>query len=90
MNEPRFACVAFNKRSGKIFKSLEAKFGSATLRLWALQNTPKSRDTIIFDLNSGDVVAYYEGTEDFPKVYEKDLGNIEQYCAGLLRVMQRA
>jgi hypothetical protein len=93
MEELKTYClVRFARRSGKIDTTLEG-IGSGLLRLWALQNTTKTKDTIICEKDTGIVCWYYEGTGDFPKIsdYEKEnLGNIEDYCTGLLEALQEA
>ena len=65
--------------------SLEGK-GKAMLNPWALQNiTSKTKDTIIFEKGTGNIIAYYyEGIRNFPNVLKEDLGNIEDYCPGFL------
>lgn len=78
--------VRFNRKSGKVDTTLES-LGSAMLRMWALNNCTKTKDIIIFSKKTGNVVMYLEGTETFPKVFEKELGNIESYCPGLLEVV---
>ena len=90
MEMKRYFLVRFNRRSGKIDKTINA-YGHALLSLWALQNTTaKSKDTIIFD-EDGWVHSYYEGTGDFPKItdYHKkyeELGHvhIDTFAEGLL------
>ena len=74
--------VRFTRRTGKIDTSMEG-LGTGMLRLWALQNTTKTKDTIIFEKDTGNVCWYYEGTGDFPKIYEDDLGHIDDYCPGM-------
>lgn len=79
-----YALVRFSRKSGKIDTVMTAT-GNAMLRLWALQNCPKSKDIIIFHKTRGDVVWYLEGqTNDMPKVYDKDQPNVEEFCPGLL------
>lgn len=78
--------VRFNRKSGKIDTTLEAT-GSAMLKMWGLHNTTKSKDTIVFNKETGEIVAYYEGTGDFPKIH-KEAGNIEDYCSGLLEAIK--
>lgn len=86
MNELRkYYLVRFSRKTGKIDTSLEA-LGSAQLKWWGLTNTTKTKDTIVFDKETGEIAAYYEGTGDFPKIYE-DGGNIEDYCEGLLEAI---
>ena len=88
MEEIKTYClVRFARKSGKIDKTLEG-MGSGMLRLWALQNTTKTKDTIICEKDTGKVCWYYEGTGDFPKIEDTDLGHIDDYCPGLHSVLQ--
>ena len=82
-----FVLVRFTRRTGKIDTTIEC-LGSARLKMWALHNTTKSKDSIIFNKETGNVVIYVTGTGDFPKV-EKDCGNIEDYCKGLLEEVNK-
>ena len=78
-----FCLVRFKRNSGKIDTTLE-DIGCASLKLWALTHCPKTKDIIIFNKGNGNVEQYLEGTGDFPRVYEEELGNIDSYCPGLL------
>ena len=78
-----FCLVRFSKKTGKIDTTLEA-MGCAMLKMWALHNCPKTKDIIIFHKKTGDCILYVEGTEDFPKIFKEELGNIESYCPGIL------
>ena len=82
-----YCLVRFARKSGKIDMSLEGT-GSGMLRLWALQNTTKTKDTIIFEKDTGKVCWYYEGTPDFPRVEDEGLGHIDDYCPGMLAAVQ--
>lgn len=82
-----YCLVRFNRKSGKIDKTLEG-MGTGMLRLWALQNTTKTKDTIICEKDTGKVCWYYEGTGDFPNIEDTNLGYIDDYCPGLLKVLQ--
>lgn len=82
---PTYYLVRFNRKTGTIDTSLECK-SSAMMKLWALHNTTKTKDTIIFNKETGEIIVYYEGTEDFPKIYENG-GNIEEYCEGILKAI---
>ena len=84
-----YCLLRFTRKSGKIDTSLEG-IGSGMLRMWALQNTTKTKDTIIFEKDTGYVCWYYEGTGDFPKISEDDLGHIDDYCPGMLKAVQEA
>ena len=91
MNIKKHYLVRFTRRTGKIDKTMVG-LGNAIMRLWALQNTTKTKDTIIFN-DDGWVVWYFEGTEDFPKVTEyntKETGfiHIDTFCEGLLEAVR--
>jgi hypothetical protein len=78
-----YSLIRFARKSGKIDMTLEG-LGSGMLRMWALQNTTKTKDTIIFEKDTGIVCWYYEGTTSgFPKIDEDDLGHIDDYCPGM-------
>ena len=60
--------VLFNRKSGKIVKTLVEQFGSAFLKMYALGNVSASRDFIVFS-EEGIVVGYYEGKKnDMPTI----------------------
>lgn len=89
-NLETYVLVRFSKRTGKIDTTLEA-MGRALLEMWALQkrNTTKTKCSVIFNKTSGDIVYYVEGSDNFPKVRNKEnLGNIEDFCPGLLAAVQ--
>ena len=89
MDEIKTYCLLrFARKSGKIDMALEG-MGSGMLRLWALQNTTKTKDTIIFEKDTGKVCWYYTGTTDgFPEIEDENLGHIDDYCTGMLKVVQ--
>lgn len=79
--------VRFNKKSGKIDTTMSA-MGCAMLKLWGLQHTTKTKDTIVFD-EDGMIVCYYEGTGDFPKVCDDLNGkHVDGLCNGLLEAVK--
>ena len=81
-----YCLVKFNRKTGKIYVTLEA-IGSAQLKLWALHNCTKTTDIIIFHKETGNCIMYVDGTDDFPSVFEEELGNINSYCPGLLEAV---
>ena len=81
--DTRYFLVRFARKSGKIDTTLEAGYGPAMLKLWALEHTTKTKDTIVFD-SDGTVLAYYEGAVCFPTVAKDFEPSIEAYCPGLL------
>ena len=82
-----YCLIKFARKSGKIDMTLEG-LGSGMLRLWALQNTTKTKDTIIFEKDTGRVCWYYTGTGGIPDVEDLDLGHIDDYCPGMLKAVQ--
>ena len=82
-----FVLVRFSKKTGKI-DTLQEGISAAMLKLWALQNTKKTKDTIIFSKETGDVICWVRGTSDFPNVREGSLGNIEDLSGGLLEYVR--
>lgn len=81
-----YCLVRFSKRTGKIDTTLEA-MGSGLLRMWSLHNCPKTKDIIIFHKATGNCIMYVEGTGDFPKIFDEELGNIKSYCPVLLEAV---
>lgn len=82
-----FYLVRFGRKSGKIDTTMQA-YGVGLLKMWALQNTTKTKDTIIFG-EDGIVVNYFEGTGDFPKI-SKGGEHVDTYCEGLLEAVLKA
>ena len=67
-NINKCGCVRFNKKTGKIDTTLTG-LGNAMLQLWALQNTTKTKASIVFDLEERKPVMECVGTADgFPEV----------------------
>ena len=92
--EHPYACVRFTKKKGSINKTLTSKFGFAMLNMWALQNTTETTNSLVFDLKTGDIISFYEGTEDgFPLAHDArkitiDPPNIEDWCPNLLQTLK--
>lgn len=88
-----YYCVRFNRKSGKIDKTLSG-LGKGLIQMWALQNTTaKTKDSIIFD-EDGFVHSYYEGTGDFPIITKygentaEGVKHISEFCEGLLEAVK--
>lgn len=84
--------VLFNRKSGKIIKSIEA-LSSALLKMYALQgNISATRDYVVFNGTTGEIVFYCEGKKnDSPTICRDMEGmNIEMLCAGLLDAVNEA
>lgn len=56
-----YGLVRFTKRTGKIDTSMTA-IGKGLIQLWALQNTTKTKASVIIDLTERTVYAEYVGT----------------------------
>lgn len=82
--------MLFNRKSGKIIKSIEA-FSSALLKMYALQgNISATRDYVVFNGTTGEIVFYCEGKKnDSPTICRDMEGkNIEELCAGMLEAVK--
>lgn len=81
--------IRFSKKTGKIDTTLTG-IGYAMLNLWGLQNTTKTKETLVFETNTGLVIAHYIGSsEGMPEVeWGKDLENIEDYAEGILEALK--
>ena len=55
MDNKIYCLVRFTRKSGKIDTTLE-ETGSKEIRLWAIKNTTKTKDTIIFEKDTGIVM----------------------------------
>lgn len=65
-----YVCARASKKTGKVDKMLEG-IGKGLLQLWALQNTTKSKQCVIYEKDSGLVVAKYIGTDSgFPEIHK--------------------
>lgn len=63
-----YGLIRFSKKTGKIDTTVTA-LGRGMIQLWALQNTTKTKATVIVDIDEREVIAEYIGTEDgFPEV----------------------
>ena len=76
MEMKKYGLVRCSKKSGKVDMAMTG-IGSALLQLWALQNTTKSKRTVVFELDTGLISSIYTGTPDgFPSVRK----GIEEEC----------
>ena len=60
------------------------------LNLWGLQNTSKTKESIVFTLDTGLMISHYVGRadNDMPEVeWCEDNENIEEYAEGILEVI---
>lgn len=60
----------FSKKTGKVDIQMTG-LGDAQMKLWALNNTPKTKSCMIIERDTGEVIFMTTGTEDdFPKVID--------------------
>ena len=78
MKEKINVLLRFSKKTGKVDKTMTG-IGTAMMRMWALNNTPKTKATIIIERDTGKVLFLAQGTGDFPKVKDKNLGTAEEF-----------
>ena len=70
----RYGLVRCSKKTGKVDMAMTG-LGKGLLQLWGLQNTTKTKRTLIFELDTGIIETMYTGTADgFPTV-EKGISN---------------
>lgn len=82
--------VLFNRNSGKIIKTLVDEYGSALLKMFAMQgNVSATRDYVVFN-REGDIVGYFEGKKgDMPTICKDMVGRkISDICEGLLESLE--
>lgn len=64
----RYGLVRASKKTGAVDTVMEG-LGCAMMQLWALQNTTKTKRTVIFEFDTGVISSIYEGdASGFPKV----------------------
>lgn len=79
MNDSVNALFRFSKKTGKVDKTMTG-IGVALMKMWALNNTTKTKCTMIVERDTGNVLFLATGTDTgFPKVEEKNLGNATEY-----------
>ena len=83
--------VLFNRKSGKIVKTLVCEHGNAFLKMFAMGNVSPSRDYVVFNATNGEIVDYYEGKkDDLPNICKDMRGkNINEICNGLLEELNK-
>lgn len=63
-----YGLVRASKKTGRVDTAMTA-VGFGVLQLWGLQNTPKSKISIVFELDTGIIRSRYTGDESgFPNV----------------------
>lgn len=84
-----YVLLRFNRRTGKIDTTLTG-YSKGMLTMWGLNNTTATKDTVVFDKDSGEICAYLEGKKgDMPKICKDMVGlNVEALCEGILEQLQ--
>lgn len=85
----KFYGVLFNRKNGKIIKTLSG-VSSAMLKMFGLQgNVSATRDYLVINGTTGEIIFYCEGRKnDMPKICKDMEGkNINEICAGLLEAL---
>jgi len=78
-----YVLFRFSKKTGKIDTTMTA-MGKALMKMWALNNTTKTKRTLIFERESGKCVFACSGTDGFPQIAEESkLFNCEEYGISL-------
>ena len=64
----KYGLVRYSTKTGRVDKALTGR-GCGLLQLWGLQNTPRTKTTVVFELETGLIRSRYTGTADgFPEV----------------------
>lgn len=64
----RYGLIRYSTKTGKVDTAMTA-LGCGLIQLWGLQNTTKTKTTVVFELETGLIRSRYTGTPDgFPKV----------------------
>lgn len=81
--------VRVSKKTGKIDICLSG-YSTALLKLWALQNTTKTKDTYIF-LESGEILVKIVGTQNLPQVeYHYDSNSPHRFNREIVKIFVEA
>lgn len=86
----KFYGVLFNRKSGKIVKVISG-FSSALLKLYGIQgNVSATRDYVVFNNETGEIVFYCEGKKnDMPTICKDMEGkNIDDLCTSLREALK--
>ena len=58
----RYGLVRYSKKTGRVDKALTG-IGFGMLQLYGLQETTKTKETVVFELDTGLIRSIYTGTE---------------------------
>ena len=68
----------YSKKTGRIDKTLEG-LSLGLLKIWALTNTTKTKNTIIIERVTGNVMFLVKGSKECPVAYADNLGHCTEY-----------
>lgn len=68
----------YSKKTGKIDRTLTA-INLPLLKLYAMENTTKTKNSIVIERDTGKVLFVVEGTQEWPVIVKGDLGNCAEY-----------
>ena len=68
----------FSKKTGKIDTTMTS-LGSAQMQLWALNNTTKTKATMIIEQETGNVIFMATGTKDGFPMITVNVGHCEEF-----------
>lgn len=74
-----YVLFRFSKKTGAIDTTMTA-INEPLLRMWAMSKTTKSKQTLIFNRDTGDCVARVTGTPDMPDIELKKTGADLKTC----------
>ena len=75
INNSGYVMIRFRKSSGKIDTTLTSS-ASALMKMWAMNNTTSSKETVIIDGDNGNVIFRASGKkDDFPDIENPETGS---------------
>lgn len=76
LSKTGYVMFRFRKSTGKIDKTLTANV-SALMKIWAMNNTTSTKETVIVDCDDGEVIFRASGKKnDFPDIENPETGSI--------------
>ena len=73
------------KKSNRAIDTVLEGLGKAMLKMWALTNTTSSKESLIIEKDTGQVVYLVSGKRGSPpEVKEKDLGTMKDYNLSII------
>lgn len=73
MKNTVYVMLRSSKKTGRVDKCITG-ITKGMMQLWAMQNTTKTKRTLIFDRNTGDCIMHVEGNADGLPIINKYTG----------------